>query len=230
MSIFINYDPSQAFCNAEHGYLYDIVSFFAMWLSCDFFEWGYHYLGHKFLTMWRFHKAHHVFFNPSPFAVIADEYVDMFIRSSPLFIIPMFVPVNMDILWFTFAIFFYGYGTFIHWGHESQYLHAHNPIINTPFQHYCHHAVSGPGTPYHTGFFFKIWDQMAGSVYPRCFCVRCQQANGKRERAQWEKVVKPDYSVLLKPSFFFNKDALKFDQTKNEEMATRGGSNHYPTK
>jgi hypothetical protein len=30
------------------------------------------------------HKFHHYFYNPSPFAVIADEYIDQFIRSTPM--------------------------------------------------------------------------------------------------------------------------------------------------
>lgn len=29
---------------------------------------------------------------------------------------------------------FYGYGTFLHWGHESTILDAHNPFINTSYQ------------------------------------------------------------------------------------------------
>jgi lathosterol oxidase len=125
---------SQAFCNAERGYAYDIATFFGLWITCDFYEWFYHYLGHQFVFMWQFHRAHHVFFNPTPFAVIADEYVDMFMRSLPMFLIPVLIPINMDVLFATFAVFFYGYGTFIHWGYEAPWLDAHNSIINTPFQ------------------------------------------------------------------------------------------------
>lgn len=215
---------SKAFCNAEKGYAYDAMSFVCIWVGCDFFEWFYHYLGHKFVFMWQFHRAHHVFFNPSPFAVIADEYVDMFLRSSPMLIIPLLFPINMDLLFGTFAVFFYGYGTYLHWGYETPWLSAHNPVINTAFQHYCHHAVSGRKTVYHTGFFFKLWDQLAGSVYPKdCFCARCQQDQGKRSKEAFEKVVKPDYSVLLDPGFWFNRGTLEFDKTVNEVKQVRGG-------
>lgn len=214
---------SKAFCNAERGWRYDAMSFLCIWIGCDFIEWGYHYLGHRFVFMWQFHRAHHVFFNPSPFAVIADEYVDMFFRSAPMLVIPLLFPINMDLLFGTFAVFFYGYGTFIHWGYETKYLDAHNPIINTPFQHYLHHAVSGRRTTYHTGFFFKIWDQLAGSVYKKeCFCARCEQKKGKRTREAFEKIEKPDYSVLLQPSFWFTKDIFQFDQTVNEVGMERG--------
>lgn len=33
------------------------------------------------------HKHHHVFYNPTPFAVIADEWMDQFIRSMPMIIL-----------------------------------------------------------------------------------------------------------------------------------------------
>jgi len=214
---------SKAFCNAERGYTYDLISFAAIWIGCDFIEWFYHWLGHRFVFMWNFHRAHHVFFNPSPFAVIADEYVDMFCRSSPMLLIPLIFPVNMDLLFGTFAVFFYGYGTYLHWGYESPWLDAHNPIINTSFQHYCHHAVSGRRTVYHTGFFFKIWDQLAGSVYPgECFCARCEQKAGKRTREAFKKIEKPDYSVLVNPAFWFSKGTLEFDKTVNEVKKERG--------
>jgi len=210
---------SKAFCNAERGWQYEIISFLVLWLFSDWYEWFYHYLGHRFAFMWEFHRAHHVFFNPTPFAVIADEYVDMMARSAPMLFIPLVVPIDMDLLFLTFAVFFYGYGTFIHWGYETPMLDAHNPIINTPYQHYCHHAVSGRKTTYHTGFFFKIWDQLAGTEWVKaCFCARCEQKNGKRTREQFDLIKKtiPDYSILLSPGFWFTRDLFQFDTTANE--------------
>lgn len=107
---------------------------------------------------WEQHKHHHVFFNPSPFSVVADEYVDQFIRATPLLFFPLIAPVNMDSLLFQYGIFFYLYGfrvsmidfshqliligVYLHWGHEVSYPDAHHPILNTAFQHYCHHAKS----------------------------------------------------------------------------------------
>ena len=117
---------SKAYCGAYEGgdsrfgpIGYNVVQFFVLWAVSDFFEFFYHWMGHYFTTLWTFHKAHHRFFNPTPFAVIADEYVDQFVRSSPLVWLPMLAPVNMDILFGLFAIFFYGYGTYLHWGFEG---------------------------------------------------------------------------------------------------------------
>ena len=85
------------------------------------------------------HKHHHVFFNPSPFAVIADEWADQLMRSSPLFVIPLLMPVNMDMLFITYAAFFYFYGVYLHSGHELESLSAHNAYFNTSFQVLCRH-------------------------------------------------------------------------------------------
>lgn len=209
----------QGYCgvNKTHGFTYDIASFFVIVLSVDFYEWFYHQLGHSSKQMWQFHRAHHVFFNPSPFSVIADEMVDMSARAFPLLLIPTIAPVNVDILFFTFVVFFYGYGTYLHWGYEHPSLSAHGTIINTSYHHYLHHAISGGSSPYHTGFFLQIWDRLAGSVYHKdCFCAVCEQKNGKRERKQFDKVVKPDYSVLLDPNFWTSSSALKYDDTVND--------------
>ena len=55
-------------------------------------------------------------------------------RSAPLFVIPLLMPVNMDMLFFTYAIFFYFYGVYLHSGHELESLSAHNKYFNTSFQ------------------------------------------------------------------------------------------------
>ena len=47
-----------------------------IWAGSDFYEFFYHRLGHVNFTFWQQHKHHHVFHNPSPFSVIADEWVD----------------------------------------------------------------------------------------------------------------------------------------------------------
>ena len=65
-----------------------------------------------------------------PFAVIADEYVDQFMRSSPLLLFPLLVPINMDIMFFQWAVFFYGYGVYLHWGYEFPWLNSNHPYVH----------------------------------------------------------------------------------------------------
>eukprot|EP01133_Synstelium_polycarpum_P013000 gene13000-15291_t len=198
---------SKAYCGVgEHGWGYLAVSFLLVWIASDFYEFFYHRMGHKYDFFWNMHKYHHVFYNPSPFAVIADEYVDQLVRSAPLLLFPMLVPINMDMMFLQFGIFFYGFGSYLHWGYEFSYPDAHHPIVNTSFQHYLHHSISIKNKPYHTGFFFKFWDQLFGSTYKgACFCAKCEQAKGERTHEKWLKVEKHDYSVLLKPSFWLTK-------------------------
>ena len=61
--------------------------------------------------MWEVHRSHHKFYNPSPFAVIADEWMDQLVRAAPLLVLPTVMPMNLDLLFFTYVILFYGYGT-----------------------------------------------------------------------------------------------------------------------
>ena len=87
------------------------------------------------------------------------------------------------------------------------------PSRNGSYEHYYHHAHATLATgPIYTGFFFKVWDSLAGSVPPAdkdCKCSRCERGLGRRSEAAWAKVVKPDYSVLLQPSFWLNPAPVK---------------------
>lgn len=194
----------QAYCGVQpYGWTYLFTSFLVCWVASDFFEFAWHYAGHTYGPLWAHHKSHHHFYNPSPFAVIADEWLDQFVRATPLLLFPLIAPVNIDMLFFMFSTFFYGYGVYLHWGFELEYPDAHHPIINTSFQHYLHHARSIKNRPYHTGFFIKAWDILFGTVWDQdCFCSKCARNKGERTREEFDAVVKPDYSQLLKPSFW----------------------------
>jgi len=215
LSLFLaQHGMSKAYCgtnDGQYGWGYHLFSFLLIWISVDFFEFFYHRIGHITTFGWTQHKHHHLFYNPTPFAVIADEYLDQFVRASPLLIFPLFMPINIDLMFFQFGLFFYGYGLYLHWGHESDLIDAHNPVLNTAFQHYLHHAIASAGKPYHTGFFFKVWDQLFGSTFKGdCFCAKCEAAKGKRSKDKYAESLKekPDYSVLLSPSFWLNPKTL----------------------
>jgi lathosterol oxidase len=170
---------------------------------------------------WLQHKYQHVFFNPTPFSVIADEYIDQFVRAMPLVLFPLMLPINVDMMYVTFGVFFYGYGVALHCGHELDLISAHNYWINTPFQHYVHHAKSVYKKPYHTGFFIKVWDRMFGSLYEeKCVCAECARKEGKRGVEKWNKVKKIDYSPLLSWKFWKNPDT--FEQVQQMEADVAG--------
>ena len=171
----------------------------------DLVEYIYHYCGHRYDFWWSIHKHHHHFYNPSPFAVIADDWPDQFMRTLPMIMLPSLLPINMDLLFFCFASLFYGYGVYLHSGYESRSISAHNPIFNTSYHHYHHHAISTKNKPICTGFFFKIWDQLFGTEddKEKCSCYVCRPAKD-RSFAVWEKTLKPDYGVLLNVSWWLN--------------------------
>ena len=197
---------SQGYCGlGDHGGGYLLASFLATWLVSDFYEFLYHHLGHRYAALWANHRHHHAFFNPTPFSVIADEYIDQLARSAPLVVLPCLFPVNQDMLFAQYVLFFYGYGTYLHLGYEWESLPADHPWLNTSFQHYLHHAVSTRSQPYHTGFFFNVWDRLFGTMHPdgvHRSAMRAR-ARGERTREQWEHTEKPDYRVLLRPTFWW---------------------------
>lgn len=77
-------------------------------IIADFYEFFYHWLGHTYDSLWEQHKSHHRFYNPTPFATIADDIVDQIFRSAPLLVIPMLFTVNIDILFAQWGTLFYG--------------------------------------------------------------------------------------------------------------------------
>eukprot|EP00300_Choanocystis_sp_HF-7_P025186 c26888_g1_i1.p1 GENE.c26888_g1_i1~~c26888_g1_i1.p1 ORF type:complete len:326 (+),score=75.68 c26888_g1_i1:61-1038(+) len=223
---------SQAYCGfGKHGWGHLVLEFALIWIGTDFWSFFYHRLGHTFKFFWAQHKHHHVFFNPSPFAVIADEYFDQFWRAAPMFVFPLVMPICVDLMFFEFAVFFYVYGVYLHWGYELPFVSAHQPILNTSFQHYCHHAKAIIGKPYHCGFFFKIWDQLSGGMYKdECFCSRCSQAKGLRTPELFAKVEIPDYSVLLKPSFWFTSETLTGKSARDQNDASTEEERYFASK
>ena len=202
---------SKGYCGVgDYGVGYLVATFLMMWIVTDFYEFFYHRLGHTTRLGWKAHKPHHVFYNPTPYAVIADDALDQFVRTLPMLVFPLIMPVNMDLVFFTFTAFFYGYGAYLHSGHELRWPSAHNRWINSAFQHYLHHAKSSLNRPYHTGFFFKWWDRMFGSLYQgTCLCCVCSVARSERTEEAWKTVHKPDYTVLLRPAFWWHGDAAK---------------------
>ena len=202
--------PSQAYCgwgpvgdpptSWRHGLPYLLVTFFVCWIVSDFFEWAYHRWGHQTSWGWQQHKHHHAFYNPTPFATVADDYLDQFVRASPLLWLPILLPVNMDMLLVLFGVVFYAFGLYQHWGFELSWPTAHQRFITTSFHHHAHHARASRGRPLHSGQLLQVWDRLCGSVLDRadCFCAPCAVAKGERTRAAFQALPKPDYAPLLR--------------------------------
>lgn len=213
----INNGRSHAFCGwGDHGLAWHVGSFLLMWLLSDLFEWGYHGLGHSVPFLWKQHKNHHIFYNPSPFSVVADEAYDQLVRSAPMLVFPLLMPTNMDVLWGMFLVAFYTHGVYMHGGYELNWPDAHHPWLNTSYQHYLHHSVGAVGKPAHTGFWLKCWDQLVGADLTaelvregKCGCAKHCRERGERTLEAFQAVEKPDYGCLLTLKYWLKGDGKK---------------------
>ena len=221
-------------------------SFIIVWIFTDVYEFLYHWLGHVTRSMWQLHKVHHHFYNPTPFAVIADDPIDQFFRAAPLLFLPYFMPVNIDMIFTMFSVLFYFNGLVQHSGFEVPWLETigidgHSRLILTSYHHYLHHAKSTLYKPLYNGQLLQVWDHLVGSsAQPKtidemlttksnghgcsiktlpcsfadimdgvevCCCSKCSRAAGLRDVESWNKIVKPDYSVLLTLPFWLAADS-----------------------
>ena len=167
----------------RHGYnsLFDLtkatatqnaVNFIICFWAVDFYSYAYHLVGHKIPEAWAIHRFHHKFWNPTPFGVIADDCVDQVVRAMPLLFLPLLIDtLNAAVLASVFALDLY-YGVLLHSGHENRTARTvaiffqgltGTDIINTPLNHFLHHAISGGSTPKYCGFYVTLWDKLFGS-------------------------------------------------------------------
>jgi sterol desaturase/sphingolipid hydroxylase (fatty acid hydroxylase superfamily) len=150
----------------------NLINFVISFWVVDFYSYAYHLLGHKIPECWAIHRYHHKFYNPTPFGVIADDMVDQVVRAMPLLFLPLVLnTLNWVVLSAVFSLDLY-YGVLLHSGHENiPARKAANffesllgfDLINTPLNHFLHHAISGGSTPKYCGFYVTIWDKLFGS-------------------------------------------------------------------
>lgn len=200
-------------CDTPVTWSYRLFSALFVIIVTDLYEWGWHYLGHWMDNLWVVHKHHHKYYNPTPFGTVADWPVDNFMRSLYVVVVNLVsfcligMPLDLDMVYFATGFFTMGWGMYLHTGHELASIPHDHPFLNTSYQHYVHHAISVKNKPYHTGFFVKLWDNLAGSVYKGSQVIPAveDQKLGNRSRERWEKEVLPnlpDYSVLLSPRWW----------------------------
>lgn len=193
--------------------LWIVIAFFLV----DFYEYMYHYLGHKYDSLWAHHKRHHKFFNPTPFGVIADDIVDQLFRTVPIVLFPVLFPkINGLVLAVVFSIDPI-YGTWLHTGHDvpklrsiANYVKEKTGgcrfVLNTSAEHYLHHAISGRSSPVYCGFYIKVWDWLLNTHDEvRIEELLADLGPEKRSRKEFEAEVKhkiPDYGQLATFSFW----------------------------
>lgn len=205
----INSKFSNGYCG-YYSFFNEFKQFIIVWLITDMYEAINHFMGHYSNYLWTKHKAHHKYFLPTPFSVIADDFFDQVTRTIPLILWPLFFNINLELLLFQWMIFYGLFGTYLHYGFELSFLSAHNPIVNTSYHHHLHHAKSGKNKPICIAFFFKFIDKILGSDAEsninECLCSRCEIKKGNRTKEIYDKIEKPNYYILFNPKFWLYGD------------------------
>ena len=137
------------------------VSMLALFLIMEVFEWAFHWACHQNDLLWKIHKHHHRYSNPTPFGVMADQPIDMFIKASPILWIPFLFPIWDVALIGTFATVNFVYGIYLHAGFDPPFMPSpHSRYLVSGWHHNEHHAGS---LKHNFGFFTAFMDILMGT-------------------------------------------------------------------
>ncbi len=166
------------------------LSVVGVFLVMEIFEWAFHWACHRNDWLWQVHKHHHRYSNPTPFGVMADQPVDMFIKASPIIWIPFLFPILDVALIGTFASMNFLYGTYLHAGYDPPWMPSpHSRFMLSAWHHNEHHAGS---LDHNYGFFTGFMDILAGTRLtpsdkaakrPSYRCTECRSVESDRSPA-----------------------------------------------
>lgn len=127
----------------------------------EIYSWAFHYACHNISFLWNIHKSHHLFPNPTPFAVMADDPLDMFIKSFPIVLIPQLFPTWDGALFGIFGLVNFIYGSFLHGGFDFPFLPSStSKYLVSPWHHNDHHSGN---MKCNFGFFTAFLDILFGT-------------------------------------------------------------------
>jgi len=158
------------------------LSILGLFVIMEVFEWAFHWGCHKSPLLWKVHKHHHRYANPTPLGVMADNPIDMFIKASPIFWVPFLFPIWDVALIGTFTTLNFAYGTYLHAGFDPPWMPSpHNRYLYTGWHHNEHHSGA---LDYNFGFFTGFMDILCGTRLtpsdkakkkPNYRCTECRQ-------------------------------------------------------
>lgn len=134
--------------------LYNLLQFPLFLAFTDFCIYWIHRTLHHPLIYKRFHKPHHKWIVPTPYASYAFHPVDGWSQSLPYHLYPFLFPLQKTA--------YIGLFTFVTiWTvliHDGEYA-TRSPIVNGSACHTLHHLYFN----YNYGQFFTLWDRIGGS-------------------------------------------------------------------
>ncbi|KAF4308509.1 Fatty acid hydroxylase [Botryosphaeria dothidea] len=134
----------------------------------------------------RYHKPHHRWIMPSPFASVAFHPLDGFAQSLPYHVFPFVFPLQKAAYVLLFA-FVQVWTVVIH---DGEYV-AENPVVNGAACHTMHHLYFN----YNYGQFTTLWDRVGGSYRRPDDALfrkelKMSAAEWKRQSKRMERIVK----------------------------------------
>jgi Delta7-sterol 5-desaturase len=126
--------------------------FFILFTDC--LVYCIHRALHSRLLYKRFHKPHHKWIVPTPFASFAFHPVDGYLQSLPYHIFPFFFPLQK----LAYLVLFTLVQMWTVIIHDGEYL-ANDPVINGAACHTIHHLYFN----YNYGQYTTLWDRLGGS-------------------------------------------------------------------
>ncbi len=153
-----NYSSYGLLGGMEDGLAKGIASF----ILFDFAVYLWHYLGHKYEFLWRFHKIHH---SDKSYHVttglrfhVFDQALEVFVKCFcvVLFGVPAHIVVACELVRMFFVLFHHGNFTFP----GEKYI---SYVIITPFLHRGHHSTLRDEHDSNYGIVLAVWDLMFGT-------------------------------------------------------------------
>ncbi|TRZ03262.1 hypothetical protein DNTS_006701 [Danionella cerebrum] len=140
------------------GLIFSMISFLFFTDMCIY--WVHRFLHHKLIYKY-FHKPHHVWKIPTPFASHAFHPVDGFLQGLPYHIYPFLFPLH-KVLYLLLYVFVNIWTISIHDG-DYRVPNQIEAVINGAAHHTDHHLFFD----YNYGQYFTLWDRLGGSYrYP----------------------------------------------------------------
>ncbi|KAK5607545.1 Lathosterol oxidase [Crenichthys baileyi] len=165
------------------GLLLSMISFLFFTDMCIY--WIHRFLHHKLIYK-MFHKPHHIWKVPTPFASHAFHPVDGFLQGLPYHIYPFLFPLH-KVLYLALYVFVNIWTISIHDG-DYRVPNGLISVINGSAHHTDHHLFFD----YNYGQYFTLWDRLGGSYrHPSVLMgkgpmdlIRKLQVEGKLEKEQ----------------------------------------------
>lgn len=157
---------------------YNYLQFPLFLFFTDMFVYMIHRGLHHPMLYKTFHKPHHKWIMPTPYASIAFHPVDGWAQSLPYHFFPFFFPLQK---WAYLVLFFFVqiWTVFIH---DGEYV-SDSPVINGAACHTMHHLYFN----YNYGQYTTLWDRIGGSYRrPNEELFQRESKMGKKE---WERQV-----------------------------------------